>query len=320
MSLRQFSKACFKNQFVKNNMKLTRLSLSTFVSEHYQVEKEEILSLLKTMDTETRQKTADGPIEVKVCKLCPKKNKTNPDNIWKLNVRQNGSYHCYRCSKSGSWFDLKRQAGEKFIYSNVSDNMDGLEFGSATPALAAATKETTSRLTKTKAAVVVSDERKFVFPSQKQMIGNHHALFPLPTAEVESEAVITRRTTVKTYLNDVRGLNDEVLTRYGIGLAVQQYLGEGVWNDHVCITFPWVVRDADFRRDLVSDECKTDLEPTMKNGDENCMIVRMKYRFEGVKSHEFLNLSYHLVPELLRRRVCSACCLPRACGASSAGT
>lgn len=279
--MRTFSRNCSKNHFVKKeNVKQLGLCFSTFVSEHYQVEKEEILSLLKTMETETRQKSASGPYEVKECKLCNKKNRSMPDNIWKLNVRQNGSYHCYRCDQKGSWFDLKRKAGEKFIYTSVSDNLD---VDSIVAPTAATNKTSILKPGKSKIGTAGSEdeEKKYLFPSQKQMTDNHYSLFPSCDEKgTEHADTPARRAAVKTYLNDVRGLNDEILAKYGVGLATQQFLGseKGEWRDHTCVTFPWIVLDKDFKRETVADECKVDLEPLMTQGEDDCMIIRMKYR------------------------------------------
>jgi hypothetical protein len=48
-----------------------------------------------------------GYYEYKICRLCTKKNKDKIDNIWKLSVRHDGSYHCFRCDESNNWTSLQ---------------------------------------------------------------------------------------------------------------------------------------------------------------------------------------------------------------------
>lgn len=81
----------------------------TFVSKHFKVETNEIQSVLEAM--QSRHRRADGHYEVQICNLCDKGNKQKEDNMWKLYVNDDGSYRCFRCSKGGSWFDLKRKVG-----------------------------------------------------------------------------------------------------------------------------------------------------------------------------------------------------------------
>jgi hypothetical protein len=60
--------------------------------------------------TKIRMNPSSGFVEVRECHLCNKQNKNKPDNIWKLGIRANGSYHCFRCSDSGNWADFKEKA------------------------------------------------------------------------------------------------------------------------------------------------------------------------------------------------------------------
>ena len=84
---------------------------STFVSKHFTVDPVEFKRLLDTMGTEVRlASNSEDDIELKVCKLCMKGNKTKGDNLWKLRIRKNGSFYCFRCALSGNWFDLKQRA------------------------------------------------------------------------------------------------------------------------------------------------------------------------------------------------------------------
>jgi hypothetical protein len=96
------------NHFRKviNIPSLIRLD-STFVSKHYQVQPQDLKNVLE--DMQTRYRRGNGFFEVQVCNFCDKGNKHKESNMWKLIVNNDGSYHCYRCSIHGSWFDLKKK-------------------------------------------------------------------------------------------------------------------------------------------------------------------------------------------------------------------
>ena len=38
---------------------------------------------------------------------CARGNKGVSDNAWKLMIRRDGSYYCYRCGAKGNWYNLK---------------------------------------------------------------------------------------------------------------------------------------------------------------------------------------------------------------------
>jgi hypothetical protein len=80
---------------------------SSFVSKHFVVTTKDVKQLVEAMDTEYR--TAGDRVEVKHCRLCSKGNQSKPDNCWKLYINGNGSFHCFRCSTGGSWYQLKNK-------------------------------------------------------------------------------------------------------------------------------------------------------------------------------------------------------------------
>jgi hypothetical protein len=69
-----------------------------FVSEHFVPPVEEFKSVLNALDTPTRPGGTPGTTVLKVCRLCSKENKDVMSNHWKLTIRENGSYYCFRCS------------------------------------------------------------------------------------------------------------------------------------------------------------------------------------------------------------------------------
>lgn len=89
----------------RNNLVLFSTS-KTFVSDHFVPEAEDMQAIVDALGSETRAKT-EGEIEVKICNLCTKGNKQDLGNLWKLLLRKNGSYFCYRCSKGDINDDAK---------------------------------------------------------------------------------------------------------------------------------------------------------------------------------------------------------------------
>ena len=105
--------------YVRTSCILLRRYEGTFVSKYFNVDQKEIRDVLENMSS--RYRRANGHYEVQVCNLCDKGNKQKEDNLWKLYVHDDGRYHCFRCSKGGSWFDLKRRVanGEVMNSSNI---------------------------------------------------------------------------------------------------------------------------------------------------------------------------------------------------------
>lgn len=73
------------------------LSNPTFVSQHFTPDVQDMKKVVEAMDSDTRVQT-DGALTVKICRLCTKGNKDNAGNLWKLQVRKDGSYYCHRCA------------------------------------------------------------------------------------------------------------------------------------------------------------------------------------------------------------------------------
>lgn len=183
--------------------------------------REEIVHVINTLKTEHRVKD-DGYIELKECNLCSKPNKDKVDNIWKLNIRPDGSYYCYRCSMGGSFQDLRRKANASITAPSsnrevLSEFSDGFESGS----------------------------KKAMYPNQVQTHQFHENLFPLEGHASNAKETKHRESALK-YLNEVRGINDEILKKYMIGYGIQQFISKDSeeWVDHVCITFP-ILESAD---------------------------------------------------------------------------
>jgi hypothetical protein len=202
---------------------------STFISSHFIVNKQELNEIIKGMKSPTRQRE-DGQIEIQICNLCSKQNKNNPDNTWKLLVRPNGSYHCYRCSCSGSWFDLKQkvkihstsgfsrlQLKDSELYSSHDDDEEGYNH------------DQKKRTLKSKQPI----------PDQIESFSYTQNLFPSDSTQRSSDAI-----QVLEYLTTVRKLSEDILMRYGVGYCLQKFIDDdGEWREKLCVTFPWIMHN-----------------------------------------------------------------------------
>ena len=237
----------------------------SFVSKHYSFNKEELLGCL---GSEVRP-AADGKLDVKVCKLCSKENKSNPDNIWKLRINPDGSYHCFRCSMHGSYFDLKTKLisgsnvyqyvkpGDKEI-TVINKAVDNV-YDSSTPKF----------LADEKVEKVLPDQIK-AFELTKRLFDNFVEDDELSEVSFDdntlssSKSMAKRAEEVRNYLSNVRKLSFKVCQKYGVGVDVQNFPADsgGVIEPHTCITFPWIVSSKD-----------------QATGINQNTIIRIKYRY-----------------------------------------
>jgi hypothetical protein len=174
-----------------------------FVSKHFAVDKNEIRTVLAQLNSPIRE--VGDRCEVKICNFCNKKSKDAIDNQWKLWVNSSGSYHCFRCSIHGNWFDLKRK---------ISGTTDVEAVPSSYYLETAAT------------------------PSQPVLLDSKVAYSYAKKLYVDDES----SKKVLAYLTDVRCIDKKTLQRYGVGCTTQKFLtNENVWQEETCITFPWMV-------------------------------------------------------------------------------
>ncbi len=222
--------------------------------------KKVLISTLKKFNTDIREKP-DGMFEVRECKLCHKKNRDKPDNLYKLCVWPSGSYNCFRCNSSGNWFHLKEKAEM---------------LGEGTPS-----EDVKIYKVSGSAAAVVPKEAgqppTYIIPNQHISYKPYRQLFPTVEqlcARKESETDLAQRRQVRHYLNHVRGLNDAVLQKYGVGLSVLDFLSaENEWEPKVCISFPWQVRP-----DYLEGKLTKFTHPDDAKSEKEFMIVRSKFR------------------------------------------
>ncbi len=226
------------------------------VSPHTPLQRD-ILQSLQRLNTKTRVNSSNY-LEVKECYLCNKGKKSNADNCWKLNVRADGSYYCFRCSVGGNYQDFKKKINT-YIENNVV-NKATLHETSVSAHGDAQFDDCTDYLSDEKSinwvgslsvpsafsASSVSSKQssssdKHVLPMQRLAHQYGLNLFPPTGSPPDRSQLIQQRQKVKSYLNDNRGLCDEVLRKYQIGFTVQQFLNEEEeWKDQLCVTFPWI--------------------------------------------------------------------------------
>lgn len=76
---------------------------------------------------------------------------------------------------------------------------------------------------------------------------------------------------VLEFLNRVRGLENGVILRYGVNMAVQKFLSDsGQWEDQLCVTFPW----------MMPKEKEVDAVVEASGREVVIKSVRIKYRLE----------------------------------------
>lgn len=209
----------------KNSFNISRSF--TFISKHFEVNKNDLSKVLKDMKSLHRAGTKNN-IEVRVCNLCDKDNKENIDNIWKLNIFQNGGYHCFRCNCSGGWFDLKDKV-KKFNKGSMSiDNgfdSDSFKFESSNSTSDSGSNSGSGGRSRSNQVV----------PKQKDAYSYTRELFPI---DINTRSQDAKK--VLHYLTNVRGLSENVLLRYGVGSITQEWPDDaGNWQKYSCVTFPW---------------------------------------------------------------------------------
>jgi hypothetical protein len=227
----------------------------------FEVDPTVLVHTLKQFGTDMREKS-DGCLQLKECKLCKKGNRLKPDNIWKLNVWPSGSFHCFRCSSKGNWYDLQESArsyvegaGASAVDTNVT----------VYPAPGGVKKG---------AAYTGVSTEPYIIPAQYIANRPHYNLFPT-SQRLQKDSIEDKldRAEVKKHLNDVRGLTDATLLKYNVGFAYQEFLNdENKWEEELCVTFPWIMP----RQSL--EGMNLDFKSAGDSEGTEDLVVRLKYR------------------------------------------
>ncbi len=88
---------------------------STFVSKHHAISPADLGKVVGVNGYFTDYRLKDnGELFVKTCfGPCERGNKGKADNAWKLTIRKDGSYYCFRCGDKGNWYQLKQRLNGK---------------------------------------------------------------------------------------------------------------------------------------------------------------------------------------------------------------
>lgn len=204
---------------------------------------DELKSILKTCNTDIRERFVNNKIvyTLKECKLCNKGNRDKLDNIWKLTVWDRGSYYCHRCSCSGSLKDLKQKI---FNISNINDEN---KINHTTTNNNKNNKINNSKHDKT---YIIPNQQTMLknyfdlFPEENPTSSssssssivsnlrntttltlNHNSAINNSTNTTQKNhkkgttTIIDNqaRCDVKRYLNETRGISDQILKKYNVG-------------------------------------------------------------------------------------------------------
>lgn len=240
---------------------------------------------LDKLDSDYRN-NPNGNIDVKICNLCDKGNKTNLDNLYKLSIFKNGNFHCFRCSKGGNYKQLKSSL-------NGGENSNSILNESSTKNNY---RQPTSRKYEMSSLSSPSKDKQYVLPDQSDSYMFTKQLFPsgyaaddaefgmksnciMPTISFDPKSKLNETDVknenaafqVRDYLRHTRMLSLSMCEKYGVGMSKQSFPAsgrDGKWVEEVCITFPWI-----------------DSKPISVNtgdiGEEGCEtfeIVRIKHR------------------------------------------
>jgi twinkle protein len=285
-----------------------RTTSGTFVSKHYSLPPKELYAVLDIFKNQSDiRSTSDGAFEVKECHLCLKGNKSKIDNVWKLKIHKEGSYHCFRCAQHGSWFDLKRIAlgtpessyafDPSYALGNNGSNGD-MEDG--------VSRQSSSQVLP-----------QVVIPNQKDAFRYHRNLFSnLKIIDEDALFGYKRVEEAYKYIENKRGISLETCRTFDIGLSVQQFpcdeephespsIGDAstldsssnnntvmkskkriYWRQEVCLTFPWMCNI----NDLTPAEAAAyeALPQSAKNIDVASVILRCKMRAISTKGKQRL--------------------------------
>lgn len=206
----------------------------TYVSNHFCLAPGEVERYLDNHNMKFRRTQEHAIVEE--CPFCPPIS-GKIDNMHKLYmVRESGVYKCHRCSSQGSWFDFRKRVGHRSSFFNPIDG-EVTGAGQSSPSM---DSTSTSAL-------------KVLPKSENQDVYVQGLWHKYPAA--------------KDYLNNVRGLSDEVLRKYGVGAAYFSIVDDAKRSNHLCITFPMYDGDGQLvRHKIRSIQTKSGMRLDPKGG------------------------------------------------------
>lgn len=164
------------------------------------------------------------------------------------NVVGGGTWNCFRCQSSGSWYDLK----------NLSN---GVQFSSTTEVMSPQETKSGSGQSRVRP--------KLKLPNQET------ARRFTPTLMNESK--FPEVAEIRKYLTEERKLSMDAMSKYGVGIGVYEFPDENVYVKTFCVTFPWVMTLAQLKSQDKELGTVTDLAKIDKAADES-VFRRVKAR------------------------------------------
>lgn len=233
----------------------------TFVSKHHTISPADLSKVVGVNGHFQDYRLKDtGELHVKTCfSNCGRGNKGMADNAWKLTIRRDGSFYCYRCGDKGNWYQLKQRiSGGKGVqvsgFSSGSNmSLPRSNQGPYPPSREAlghddgVDNEIEALHSNIRNAQVQNNKKEISLPNQRDAFGYHldltAAIYSNNAQSYSEQAASARkeldkleeeatrtgsqlkvpsvisRALVREYLRKERGLSDDVIVRYGVGCA-----------------------------------------------------------------------------------------------------
>ncbi|KAF2075894.1 hypothetical protein CYY_002785 [Polysphondylium violaceum] len=205
-----------------NNTVKSHQKSNTFVSSHFKMNEDSILSYLDRK--KLIYKILGQEILIKECPFCSD-TKGKLDNLWKLYIsRETAAYFCHRCGNKGSWIDFKVNLGDLSLDSSIMKS-NGTSGDRNTNAM--------------------DDLHHDVNPTDLKKMASY-------AGELDKHPDVIQKLTGRG--PGERGLRLETVQHYNVGVTSQSFFFNDEWQEHKCITFPWTSLDK--KGNVVTHRCK----------------------------------------------------------------
>jgi hypothetical protein len=248
--LSRFSRLGSSGSKIRPGQTLQCLKFARPLSDNAAIEPHDAIKKFVSSLPSEHRADGKGQFEIKECRLCSKEGYEKADNCWKLTVRTDGSYYCYRCADTGSFELLQHKLSVPVssrkrirkvppeamanlirVPSNSSSNGKVITGKGISPALSHNTNA------KVEEAIEAAKKIDYVMPDQVETQKFHTDLFShaqSSNASTPSTALTIVSPTnspsqndaasVFNYLCNVRCLSPEILERYRVGMSKQSFV------------------------------------------------------------------------------------------------
>jgi len=172
-----------------------------YMSKHFVLRPGDVEKMLRLNNISFKESSEH--VNIRECPFChPIKGKL--DNMYKLSVsKQTGAFNCFRCNTRGNWWKLRRKL-----------------HGDNSPSAASSCIESVETVATNRFASV----EKPVTLTREELESYRHQY-------VKSYGL-------RTYMRDIRGINDDVAEKYSVGGGRFKFMENGRWVEQLCFTFP----------------------------------------------------------------------------------